>query len=612
MGSRYGWLYILLIVSAGSAQTLDNGSLTGKYYFRQLFVASDAVGNIAEVRSLLGAITFEGNGSYTIAGQQNVGSAAASAFSSSGVYAMNPAGIVRLTNPLRPALSLNGRFSNLAVIGSSTESTDNVFDLFVAIPAPAGGVSNASLSGSYWASGLEINGASAARARSSIFALSSLGSGLFTVAQLNGHNAAQRGGSPYTETISNARYQLNADGTGSANFPNSTLVADNKTLYISRDGNVVLGGSTAPGSHDLLVAIRQVSGPASNATWRDKFWTAGLRIEGRNLSAFSGSTASNAAGKLLVSRRVHAIGATPANGAIDFTGANPYSLNADGSGTVLAARVAVGAAGNGFVAAGGLISETTAYELYLGARMPPLNGSGVFLDPQGVVNTASFAPAGSPIAPGELVALYGTGLAPSQQVATTTTFPTTLGGVSVTMNNLPAPLYFVSGTQLAALVPFNLQGQRATIVVDNNGARSNPVDVPIALTAPGVFSLDRNGIGPGAILHPDFRFVTTASPARRGETILVYLTGLGPVSPAIADGAPGRGAEPFNRTTQTPRVHIGSKVGTVTYAGLAPGLPGLYQVNVTIPNDAPTGSAIPLAIETAEHFHDQVDVAITP
>jgi uncharacterized protein (TIGR03437 family) len=612
MGSRHSWLYALLIVSAVSAQTLDNRSLTGKYYFRHLFAATDAVGNITEVRSLLGAITFDGGGAYILAGQQNVGSAAASAFSSSGAYTMNPAGIVSLTNPLRPALSLNARFSALALIGSSTESTDNVFDLFIAIPAPSGGVSNASLTGSYWATGLEINAASASRARSSFFPLNSLGSGAFTNAQISGHNAAQSGGSPYSETISNARYMLNSDGTGSANFPNSTLVADNKTLYISRDGNVILAGSTTAGAHDLLVAIKQTLGPASNATWKDKFWSAGLRIDLRNLSAFSGSTASNAAGKLLVTRRVHAIGATPANGAIDFTGVNPYSLNADGSGAVLAARVALGADGNAFVAAGGLISETTAYELYLGARMPPLSGSGVFLDPQGVVNTASFAPAGSPIAPGEFAALYGSGLAPSLQVATTTTFPATLGGVSVTMNNLPAPLYFVSGTQIAALVPFNLQGQRATIVVDNNGAKSNPVDVPIAPTAPGIFSLDKNGIGPGAILHPDFRVVTAGSPAKRGETIQVYLTGLGPVAPTIADGAPGRGAEPFNRTTQTPKVHIGSKVGTVTYSGLAPGLPGLYQLNVVIPNDAPTGSAIPLAIETVEHFHDQVDVAITP
>lgn len=336
-----------------------------------------------------------------------------------------------------------------------------------------------------------------------------------------------------------------------------------------------------------------------------------MRIENRNLSAFSGSTASNAAGRLIVTRRVHAVGATPANGAIDFTGVNSYSLNADGSGAVLAARVAVGAGGNAFVAAGGLVTETTAYELYLGARMPPLSGSGVFLDPQGVVNTASFAPGGSSIAPGEFVALYGSGLAPSLQVATTTTFPTTLGGVSVTMNNLPAPLYFVSGTQIAALVPFALPGQRATIVVTNNGVRSNSVDVPIARTAPGIFSLDKNGIGSGAILHANFTVVSANSPARRGETILVYLTGLGPVSPVIGDGAPGRGAEPFNRTTQTPTVHIGSKRGTVTYSGLAPGLPGLYQVNVTIPADAPTGSAIPLAIETVEHFHDQVDVAIT-
>jgi uncharacterized protein (TIGR03437 family) len=79
----------------------------------------------------------------------------------------------------------------------------------------------------------------------------------------------------------------------------------------------------------------------------------------------------------------------------------------------------------------------------------------------------------------------------------------------------------------------------------------------VAKTAPGVFSLNQTGSGPGAITHANFQVVSPSNPAKRGETILIYLTGLGAVSPTIADGAPGAKAEPFNRTTQMPVVYFG-------------------------------------------------------
>ena len=86
---------------------------------------------------------------------------------------------------------------------------------------------------------------------------------------------------------------------------------------------------------------------------------------------------------------------------------------------------------------------------------------------------------------------------------------------------------------------------------------------------------------------------------------------LGAVSSSPRGGAPGAGAEPFNRTLETPTIYFGDKTGTVTYSGLAPCCAGLYQINVTIPADAPIDAAVPLAIATAEHYHDQADIAIS-
>jgi uncharacterized protein (TIGR03437 family) len=91
---------------------------------------------------------------------------------------------------------------------------------------------------------------------------------------------------------------------------------------------------------------------------------------------------------------------------------------------------------------------------------------------------------------------------------------------------------------------------------------------------------------------------------------LLFLTGLGAVTPTIQDGA----AAPSNPLSQVPgdvKVYIGGRQATVVFKGLAPGLAGLYQINLTVPANAPIGASIPLAIETPEAFHDMVDIAIT-
>jgi uncharacterized protein (TIGR03437 family) len=252
------------------------------------------------------------------------------------------------------------------------------------------------------------------------------------------------------------------------------------------------------------------------------------------------------------------------------------------------------------------------YEVYLGIRMPPVSGTGVFLNPQGVVNAASFAPAGDSISPGEFVTLFGSNLAAVTQTASPP-YPPSVAGVSVLINGAPSPIYLVSPGQINALVPYATTGTTASIVVNNNGTMSNAVQAPVAASAPGIFSLDRNGVGGGAILHADFSLVSLAKPAKRGETVLIYLTGLGNVNPPVADGTAG-GANPLSRAVATVNVLIGGLPATVSYAGLAPLFPGLYQLNVVVPADLPVAATgpFPVAVQTADSFHDQVDVIVSP
>lgn len=592
------------------AQTLTNAALNGKFFFRHVSLAMDAAGNFTDARSLMGTMTFDGAGHYTLTGQQVIGNNASAALNGSGAYGVDPAGFVTMDNPQRTGVQINARVGPEALLGSSTESGDNTLDLFAAIPAPAS-TATAAFSGSYWTATLEYPGGTAANARSAIFNLSPGTGGTLATITVNGHAAGLSGGSPQKQQISGATDSINTDGTGTVNFGSSSaLVSGGKTLYVSADGNLVLGGSTAAGSHDFLIGVKAVSA-ATAASWSGNFWAASLRTDASEnppALAWSGSVHANGAQGLTWTRRINALN----QGSADLTLSGSYSLNADGSGSEPLIEMGLGAAGKAFVAIALDATDPSAFELDFGARMADMSGTGIFLNPQGVFNAASFAPAGNPISPGEFVTLYLTGLSVPVQTAAPP-YPLSLGGVSVRINNEPAPLYFVGASggafQINALVPYEVQGSTASIVVQSGNTSSNTVTVPLAATAPGVYALNQSGAGPGAILHADYSVVNASKPAHAGETVLVFLTGMGTVTPAVQDGQAG-GANPLSTSQNQVTVYVADEQCTVIYNGLAPGFPGLYQINVTLPPYLPASGPLPIAISTANAYHDQTTIAI--
>jgi uncharacterized protein (TIGR03437 family) len=255
--------------------------------------------------------------------------------------------------------------------------------------------------------------------------------------------------------------------------------------------------------------------------------------------------------------------------------------------------------------------DASAYELYFGVRMLEQSASGVFLNPLGVLNGGSFAPPGYPISPGAFVYLYGTGLATQTVRATAFPFPTTLGNVQVTLNGRPVPIYAVSPTRIDAVVPYASTGSTATIVARVNNAESNTIIVPLAASAPGIFSLTQNGLGDAAILHANFSGVTASSPAKPAEIVQVYLTGLGAVTPTVADGAAAPSSGALALVTAPLRVTVGGIAANVAFQGLAPGLAGVYQLNIQIPPSLPAGTHS-LAVQTLEGFTDMVSVRVSP
>src|ERR1035437_7674282 len=112
-----------------------------------------------------------------------------------------------------------------------------------------------------------------------------------------------------------------------------------------------------------------------------------------------------------------------------------------------------------------------------------------------------------------------------------------LGGVQVTINSMPAPIYAVSPGQISIVMPFATPTYSfASAQVINNGSKSEPITLYTATSAPGVLTTLPNGAGQAAVPHPNGPVVTAANPAKAGEPLFLYVTGPGPVSPPVKDG----------------------------------------------------------------------------
>jgi uncharacterized protein (TIGR03437 family) len=608
--------FAFLAVSA-RAQVSSNQSLNGKYYFRQVLLITDGTANITDTRTAFGTATFDGNGNVTFIAQQLVGVTPPAALTGTASYTVKPGGFTTLPNPLRLGVStINARLGNGALVGSSTEAGSTVFDLFIAIPVPAQAVSN-TLLGSYWISSLEFPNGGASNIRATNFKLSSTGGGSFNEKSVTGQ-AANLGNQLTTQTVSPMTYAISPDGTATFTFPTAAgldattqLIAGVKNMYVSSDGTYFIGGSAAAGGHGLVVGVKAFATGATNTSWTDKFWAAGMRYDtsigpsGARLASVVGSV-NVLSGNSIWARRTR-----QSDGLFDATPLITYTLGGDGSGrlTSTPGHVDVAATGQTFATTGIDVFSTTSYELYFGAKLLPQSGTGVFVNPQGVLNGASFAPPGYPVSPGGLITLFGTGLGTQTAQAQSLPFPTTLAGVQMSVNGVAAPIYSVTPSQISGVVPFATTGTTATVVVTVNGTKSNSVDVPLAATAPGIFSLAQTGIGDAAILHANFQVVNAANPAAPGEIVQVYLTGLGATTPGVPDGAAAP-TKPLAIANTPVNVYVGGVlVSNVQFKGLAPTLAGLYQLNIQIPANAAPGD-LSLAVQTVEGFTDMTSIQV--
>ena len=201
------------------------------------------------------------------------------------------------------------------------------------------------------------------------------------------------------------------------------------------------------------------------------------------------------------------------------------------------------------------------------------------------------------IAPNTWVEIKGSNLAPAGDVRTwqasdfvNNQMPTNLDGVAVTVNGKPAYVYYISPTQVNILTPPDPLPATAAVVLTNNGVASPAIPVAAEAASPSFFVLNggpyvlAQHIADYSLAGPPSLYPGATTPARPGETVVLYANGFGPVSPAVAAGS----AAQSGTLSGLPAISIGGVAAQVTYAGIN-GPPGLFQFNVVVPSGVAAG-----------------------
>jgi uncharacterized protein (TIGR03437 family) len=223
----------------------------------------------------------------------------------------------------------------------------------------------------------------------------------------------------------------------------------------------------------------------------------------------------------------------------------------------------------------------------------------------GVVNAASFS---AQISPGALASVFGSNFTGDGLQAAAQSFPlsSNLGGVSVMVNGVAAPVLYASSSQINFQVPWETKTGSATIAVSVNGVTSSTINATVQTAAPGIFLIGSHA----AVENSDSSLNSSSNPAKVGSTIQAFLTGAGAVSNQPADGT-AAGSGPLSQDTSTPTATLGGQAADISFAGLAPGFVGLWQLNIVVPSGLSKGD-VPLTVTVGGQTSSAANVSVTP
>lgn len=588
-----------------SAQIWDrsgNSMLSGAWSFRNTVYLPNSDGTLSDAYGIFGSITFDGRGNYTLSATGFQASTGGSGtFSATGTYSLGANGYGIMKHPVAPAGNVNILLSNGVLVGSSPEALVN--DLFFAVPS--GPQNNAMFNGQYSLAYLNV-GAAYTSTYNTMAAFTANGNGGIGSVPVKSYLGSQA--APINQTENSVTYSF-ANNTGTLKFPTSPSnipLKGNLQFYISADGNFIFGG--APNGIDTFVGVRRGGGtpPAMSGL----YYSVGANHIPGDLDSFFGSFfAYDVQGAIWDHQRgLLSYMSTPDN----YTAAGTFPTTPQSDYTDTASFIEYTVAQNAQFRIG--IGQSPYMTLRVAMKAPTFTapaGTTPWINPTGIQNSASSAPFTAGLSHGELMTIYGANLAPSTVITQGgVPFQNSLSNnnVQVLMNNKPAALYYVTPTQIAAIVPYGIPDNIVQVQVVNNGVSSNAVTAFLYKTGPGLFSESTQGQGLAKILHADYRQVTPNNPAVPGEVLQVFMTGLGDVFPSIADGALGPSPQ-FSEAVASISAAIDNLNAPVQYAGLAPGLAGLYQVNITVPQGVSNGDVY-VDISGPDSYTSQVTIPI--
>ncbi len=377
------------------------------------------------------------------------------------------------------------------------------------------------------------------------------------------------------------------DQQGSVEISGSTFAADNRTVPLTM--HVTDGPIAAPSQSALRISAIQGGDTATGLLVLSNRGFGTLSVSGVEVETASGGDwlSTEDAGNGVF--RINA-----ATGALEpglYIGTTRFNTNAANSPLAVPVEFAVHPAG------------------------PPE----VFY--KGVVNAAGFEKV-TGIAAGTLVSLFGSQLAPSVVGATSIPLPRELASTSVKVNGIDAPLIFVSAGQINFQVPFEVGEGNGLVQVTREGQAGNTVSATVLNRSPGIFRFNIGEYGvivnasqgnfpiPPAVAPPGLN----AAPARPGDVLVIFATGLGPVTPQVGTGE-AASTNPLNRSVDIPFVNFSRSpfglVGTPSFTGMTPGFVGLFQINVALPGSLTTNPRTPITLEFGDgRRSNTVDVAV--
>lgn len=199
----------------------------------------------------------------------------------------------------------------------------------------------------------------------------------------------------------------------------------------------------------------------------------------------------------------------------------------------------------------------------------------------GIGNVFSYQ--SSAVAPGEIVAIFGTNMGPTAGAAggfdLDGNLATYVGDVQVTFDGQPAPIFYAGAGQINVEVPFEVAGKSSTSVVVNTGTASAAVSIPVENTLIGLF--------PAAANYPSYQLNSASNPTAGGDYVILYAVGLGALETPVATGAEVSGAP--NAAAAQVTVSFGGQAVSPYFSGAAPGFTGLGQITVQVPAGLPSG-----------------------